>query len=430
MSEESWIAAGLGLVGVWLPFAATSLRGIHHVRPLRDVLEESERREHVVAEDGPAEPVAAAPPALSVIVAARDEERDVEATVRRLLAQSYDGLEVAVVDDRSGDRTGEILDRIAAEPAARGRLTVVHNRELPPGRLGKCHACDLGARRSRGDWLLFLDGDVRLVDDDVLRRIVTFAERAHVDHLTVFPDLGSQGVVQEALTEAFGLLYLFNVGAWRSDLDAPRGGGAVGAFNLVRRSAYERIGGHALVMMDVADDWKIGRLLRESGARQRLYFGRGLVRCDWHRGAWNVVKGLEKNGFGGCDYSVVKLVGASLLVFALAFGPFLLFVASLAFGAWAGVRTGAATAFPLFLQVFFAFCHWGATRERTAPRLRATLLFPVGLALLLIALWRSAWITLRQGGVRWRDTFYPLPQLRAGLVRAGAGARFRDLDRR
>src|SRR5262245_21651730 len=80
------------------------------------------------------------PPPLTVVIAARDEGTGIARTVGRLLSQRYDGRQVVAVDDRSQDGTGAILDRVAASPAAEGRLEVVHVAALPEGWLGKCHA--------------------------------------------------------------------------------------------------------------------------------------------------------------------------------------------------------------------------------------------------------------------------------------------------
>src|SRR5881296_3995497 len=124
-------------------------------------------------------------------------------------------------------------------------------------------------------------------------------------------------------------MYLLAARVYEMERDKSRGGVGIGAFNLVRRSAYDRIGGHALLKMDPADDYKLGRLLKESGARQRLFDGVGLVRCPWHRGALNVARGLEKNLFTGFDYSVLELLGFTLAALVLVFGPLALSVVGL-----------------------------------------------------------------------------------------------------
>src|SRR5206468_3127416 len=152
---------------------------------------------------GPGEPPNAVPlPALSVVVTARDEAEGIEATVRRLLAQRYAALEVIVVDDRSTDGTGAILDRLQGE-AGPGRLTVIHNRELPRGWLGKCHACQLGALRARGEWILFMDGDVELVSEELLARVAHLAETARLDHVAVIPDQRPLSPLQQAFVTVF-----------------------------------------------------------------------------------------------------------------------------------------------------------------------------------------------------------------------------------
>src|SRR5437764_1298015 len=92
----------------------------------------------------------------SVVIAARNEEARIEQTIRHLLAQRGVEAEFIVVNDRSTDRTGEILRRLADEDA---RVKVLRIEALPEGWLGKCHACHTGASAATGDWILFTDAD-------------------------------------------------------------------------------------------------------------------------------------------------------------------------------------------------------------------------------------------------------------------------------
>lgn len=430
-AEAAWIAAGAALTAVWLPVSAALLKGLSKTQPLEDFLtlhEEQARTRIAAAGTTTAQPSRPTPPTLSVVVTACDEAEEIETAVRSLLRQDHPALEIVVVDDRSRDATGAILDRIAAEPGSAGRLVVVHNRDLPPGRLGKCHACALGAARATGEWILFADGDVRFATPDLLSRTLFAAIRARLDHVAVLPDLRPQSLLTEATTDAFGWLYLLGVRAYEMDKDAARGGGGVGAFNLVRRTAYDRIGGHDLLLMDVADDYKLGRILKESGARQRLFFGRDLVLCRWQKDALAVVRGLEKNFFGGFDYSLAKTLVVMAVLSAGAFGPLALFVAALSAGILPGdARSATAAAAPLIVQVLAAVVGHAAFGRRIGGRLAAVLLFPAGFALVLAAIANSTWATLRRGGVAWRGTLYPLAELRRGLVPPGAGRRFRDV---
>src|SRR5262245_58393739 len=110
-------------------------------------------------------------PTVSLIAPARNEERHIEQAVRSLVPIDYPGLEITIVNDRSTDRTGEILSRLATEFP---QLNVVHLEELPAGWLGKNHALQLGADRSQGEWLLFTDADV-IFEPTALRRAIAYA---------------------------------------------------------------------------------------------------------------------------------------------------------------------------------------------------------------------------------------------------------------
>jgi glycosyltransferase involved in cell wall biosynthesis len=408
------------LSAAWTVFGILLRRAVGRIEVLRTALGVA---------DGPAgaEAVARAVsplPSLSVVVAARDEVLEIETTVRRLLEQRYPGLEVIVVDDRSADGTGEILDRLLAR-AGGERLAVIHNRVLPRGWLGKCHACRLGAERARGEWILFLDGDVELVADDLLARVVALASGRGYDHVAVIPDQRPVSPLQQALLSVFAQMYLLAARVYEMDRDKRRGGAGIGAFNLVRRSSYDRIGGHVLLRMDPADDYKLGRLLKESGARQRLFDGVDLVRCPWHRGALNVARGLEKNLFAGFDYSVLELAGFSILALALVFGPAAVALASTVLPTAAGAPGLAAFGcLPLALEVAFIGSGFRLQSRRFGgSALLLSLVYPVAVLILIGAAWNSAIRTIARGGIRWRDTFYGLRELRAGRVRAGAGRR-------
>jgi cellulose synthase/poly-beta-1,6-N-acetylglucosamine synthase-like glycosyltransferase len=409
-----WGLAGGLLILFWVALAALHLAGSLQVRSLIDVLAEEEAIRAARLAEAPVPP-------LSVIITARDEAASIESTVRLALSQRFPNLEVIVVDDRSGDETGAILDRLAearrAEPRpGEPRLTVIHLRELPAGWIGKCHACDAGARRAAGRWLLFMDGDVGLASGDLLHRVVAFAEARRIDHLSIFPDLRPLGPLMGALMLAFEQAFLFAARAWEIHRDLPRGGAGVGAFNLLRREAYVRVGGHTRLKMDVLDDLNLGRLLKESGARQRLYSGVDLVYCPWQRGAWAVVRGLEKNLFAGLDYSIAAVVTQTTIGLLAFLGP--LFVGLAGGGPPGSILRWA----PLAVQagVLVAQAHLSARRLSTRP-MALVAFYPFALGLLFFAAWNSMLATLRRGGVLWRGTFYPLADLRRAGVRPGAG---------
>jgi len=345
-------------------------------------------------------------PRVSVVVPARDEAARIEGTLRKLLAQQHVELEVVVVDDRSRDATAEIVEAVAREDP---RVKLVRVTELPPGWLGKTNACERGARAASGEWLLFTDGDVWLAPD-VLARALAHAGREAADHVVLAPAVHGQSFAARSATASFGATMLPLLAAANSD--ARWAGIGIGAFNLMRRSAWEAVGGHERLRLEVVDDIGLGKLLARAGFRTRACFAGDEVVADWARTLRDVPRALEKNMFAQMDYSIVKALALSALALAFWLAPWVgLFVGAFVGGTagWAGWAAFAAM-----------FCTIPASVKGARVvgiDLWPSLCSPLFFFSLPWALLNSTCVTLARGGVRWRDTFHPLAELRAGKVR-------------
>jgi cellulose synthase/poly-beta-1,6-N-acetylglucosamine synthase-like glycosyltransferase len=335
----------------------------------------------------------------SVVIAARDEEARIEQTVCRLLAQRGVELELIVVDDRSTDRTGEILRRLAKENP---RIQVKRVDVLPDDWLGKCHACHIGASAATGDWILFTDADCWL-KPDVIVRALRVAEREDADHVTLVSGLAAG----DAGLKASHLLFLLSVASWLSGVnrDRPKSYLGIGAFNLVRASAYRQCGGYEALRLTVVDDVKLGLLLRRAGKRTRAFIGGSDAECHWGTTAWSTVRLMEKNYFAALDYRLGLVLAGS--VFAL------LVSALLVLGLLSGTVAGLAAALSPLSIILPA----GILAQRLGWSRLGAVYVPFMFPLFPYAVLNSTFVTLRQGGIRWRDTFYPLETLRAGNVR-------------
>jgi glycosyltransferase involved in cell wall biosynthesis len=326
-------------------------------------------------------------PFLSIVVPARDEGHKIEAGLRSLWQSDYPNFEIIALNDRSRDQTGAIMDSLAAEAAASASpegiqrtLRVIHITELPDDWLGKNHALQTGSQQSRGEWVLFTDGDV-IYKPDTLRRAVRYAVARNLDHLPLFPNIEAHSFVEAAFVACFALSFM-------------------GAFNLVRRSALELAGGFQAIRLDIRDDVKLGKLLKRMGSRGEVLRAGDGLNIRWQQSAWACITGLEKNAFAAANYSLFGLLWIVSVTAFLFLGPLL---GSLFAG---DARTGFVVALVLshliygFNSYLFGHSFW-----------LFPLMIPASLAF-LFAFVRSTWITLRQGGVRWRDTFYPLELLR------------------
>lgn len=349
-------------------------------------------------------------PRLSVVVACRNEEAAIRTALSSLLAQDYppELFEIIAVDDRSEDATGAILRELgAAHPALRvARVDV-----LPPRWLGKTHALQRGAAEATGDWLLFTDADV-VFTPDALRRAVGWAVRDRLGHAVALPHFIAPGWLERGFVSLFGLFLLlhFRVDELRRPGSAAHVG--IGAFNLVRRDSYRAIGGHERLRLEVADDVKLGLVLRRSGVRQGCADSGGLVRVRWQRGFVASMRGLLKNFFAGCDYSWLTTMRTVVLVPLAATFPAVYLVMSAWTSPHPGMRFVAALALALPVVLLGA-----AARRLAGGRGTEGLLLPLlGVCLGLVALASALLATLR-GAVIWRGTRYALAELRTGGVR-------------
>ncbi len=335
----------------------------------------------------------------SVIVPARDEGARLEATIRGLLAQRDVAIDVIAIDDRSTDATGDILRRLTLED---DRVRSVRVESLPDGWLGKCHACYVGASSAAGEWLLFTDADCWL-KPDVIARALRVADREAADHITLTPGCAPESI----FARAWHLAFLSRLAGWISRVNRDRPGAhlGLGAFNLVRASAYRDCGGYEALRLTIVDDIKLGLLLHRAGKRTRAFLGGDDAECHWGTTVPGIVSVMEKNYFAAADYRSVPVMAVGLLggwiMAAAVLGP--------ATGTAAGMAAGLA---PWFLAlpaaVFARRLGWGFGAAALTP-----ILYPV----LLFALINSAVVTLRRGGVGWRNTFYPLDTLRKGTLR-------------
>src|SRR6204780_3971882 len=195
-------------------------------------------------------------PRVSIIVPARNEEKDIAQALTQLLALDYDNYEVIAVNDRSTDRTGEIMEGVQRN--SNGKLKVIHHQELPAGWLGKTHAMWTATNAATGDWLLFTDAYV-LFKPDSVRRALAYAEAERADHVVVFPQMIMKRPGEFMMIAFFQTMFVFGHRPWKVADPKTRDHMGVGAFNLVRRTVYEAVGTYLALRMEVLDDMKLGK---------------------------------------------------------------------------------------------------------------------------------------------------------------------------
>ena len=386
-----WIAGGI-LALAWFSRIVEAAFGMRHVADI--ARPEWDRRPATRSGE----------PRVSIIVPARNEEENIRETLAQLLALDYSNYEIIAVNDRSTDRTGQIIDEIAASPQARGLLKAIHISQLPPGWLGKTHAMWTAGQQATGDWLLFTDADV-LFKPDSLRRAVAYAEAERADHVVLFPRMIMKRPGEKMMIAFFHVLFVFGHRPWKVADPQARDHMGVGAFNLVRRRVYDAVGTYRALRMEVVDDMKLGKVIKNAGFAQRNVFGEDLISLHWAKGAFGIVDNLTKNFFAVLSFQWPRTVACIVGLGFLNLGPFL--------GIWLA-HGWARVPYAIALASLFAIYYGMSLRPAISPYY--FFLHPVSTSLFMYTLLLSMVHTLSNDGIVWRGTKYPLEELRKGMV--------------
>ena len=341
-------------------------------------------------------------PRVTIVVPARNEEPSIRQALSQLLALDYDNYEVIAVDDRSSDRTGAIMDDVAAFSS--GNLKIIHIHELPPRWMGKAHAMWSAAKQSTADWILFTDADV-MFRPDCLRRAIAYAEAERADHLVLFPRTIMKRPGEKMMLAFFQLMFVFGHRPWKVADPKAKDHIGVGAFNLVRRQVYEAVGTYEGLRFEVVDDMKLGKVIKNAGFRQRNVLGEDLLELHWAQGAIGVVRNLTKNFFAVMSFQAWRAIGFCVAAAFINIVPF-----AGVFLAHGGARIPYAIALACLFFLYFGMSLFSDVRPWYL------LLHPIATLLFIYTMLRSMFFALRNNGVEWRGTMYPLDELRRGLV--------------
>lgn len=340
-------------------------------------------------------------PLVSIVVSARNEEQNIEPALRSLVAQDYPHLQYLVVDDRSTDATGAIVDRLAEEFS---QLKIVHLHELPAGWLGKNHAMQRGIEQSDGEFILLTDADV-VMEPTTLRRAVGYMLANRLDHLPMGPHVEMPNWALESFAVTFFVFLSIYARPWKAKDPKSSAAIGIGAFNLIRAEVLRAVGGIKPLAMRPDDDIKLGKLIKQNGYRQEYVGGAGTIGVPWYGSLGEVLVGLEKNTFAAVGYSITAVVLVTALIFFLNVWPFVAVCLPIGGARW----INAAVVLSLLGLSYQAASDLGARKS-------CALGFPLFAALMIYIQWRSMLLTLIRGGIRWRDTFYPLRELKANKV--------------
>ena len=337
------------------------------------------------------------PPLVSIVVPACNEETTLEPALRLLLQQDYPNLEIIVIDDRSTDTTFDLLTNLRQEFP---EILLERVKELPVGWLGKNHALYLGAKKARGEILLFTDADIMMKQTTLSRSVAYFVDE-NLDHLSlIFRNLAPGRLLNAMVVDALGGLFLL-LRPWNVRKKNNKAFIGVGAFNMIRSEAYWKFGGHASFKMHPIDDIMLGKKIKQQGLIQDCLQGGDFVQVRWYESISEMIRGLMKNIFALYSYRTDYVAGAVVGILMLTIVP-----------VW-GIFTTMGTVRILFCATVmcrFAVFICNARGMKVPSTLFLWSLVTPYLTIYIII--KAVWTTLRNQGIDWRGTHYSLKELK------------------
>jgi glycosyltransferase involved in cell wall biosynthesis len=373
------ILFSLGIL-VWITFLLDGLIGLRKIDPLEkeDDLELGSL--------------------LSVVVAARNEEKQIAASILSQLDQTYKNVEWILVNDRSTDTTGNIMEELTKKDP---RINVINIDKLPEGWLGKNNALYTGALQASGKWLLFTDADVKF-EKHAFAKALHYFERNDLDHLTAAPNLSANRFWLKSFVAFFLFGFSYFKRPWLANHPKSKIGTGIGAFNLVLNEAYKAFGTHEKVKMRPDDDLQLGMKMKKAGFKQRIVTALHLIEVEWYGSLKEALVGLEKNTFAGLHYRISMVIFAILGVFITNVLPFVTI--------FSGNKTVALLSFGNI--VLCGVLYVIVIKKLTLFSPLMFLVFPITALLFIYSIIRASLLTFKRGGIVWRGTTYRLSELR------------------
>lgn len=340
-------------------------------------------------------------PKVSIIITACNEETKIREALKSICKQNYPNYEVIAVNDRSTDKTGEIISELKIDLKNLKQLDIT---ELPEGWLGKCNALQKGSEISSGEIILFADADIQM-KPNTLRNAVSYLLKNNLDHLAVSPDTKMPGFILPAFVNLFSAYLSIFTKPWRAKFKKSKYSIGIGAFNLVRKSVYEKIGGHESIKMRPEDDLKLGQIIKTAGFQQEFALGKDLISVEWYSNINELIKGLEKNSFAAFNYSYILLFLSLFPQLLLNVFPFIAVF----------ITSGITQYFFIFILIMILGYNIGAS-EYTGAKWWSFFLYPFMTLLFVYIQINSMIYFIRYKGIDWRGTHYNLKDLKANNI--------------
>ncbi|MCK5113209.1 MAG: glycosyltransferase [Phycisphaerae bacterium] len=358
--------------------------------------------------EGIAEGITPAAPLVSIVVAAKDEQHNIEQCLASLQQQDYPNFELIVVNDRSADATGEIIARIAANDP---RVRNMDIEKLPAGWCGKNHAMQNGIAASNGKWILMTDADCRMSTPRTLSVAMRYATDNKIDMLSILPTMIMGSFWEFLLLPILsGILMVWFRPERVNNPQKPRAY-ANGMFMLIARDAYDGIGTHEAIKGSLIEDMELARRIKSSSRRLMMVPSRNMLSVRMYHNLPEILRGWNRIFVGsfrnlcGLVMALLVLLVRGMTTSVLGALGFILYAAGSEPSAWwlaCGIIGAVGTVAELIMTARFYNC--------SSSKWQLGLLYLVGCPIAAGVLIRAMFALLPWAKITWRDTSYTASQ--------------------
>ncbi len=340
------------------------------------------------------------PPLVSILVPAKDEGAHIRTCIERVMGQDYPSFELIAVNDRSADDTGAVLDAVKATRALPGTagatMRVVHIDHLPAGWLGKCHALYRGAEHAAGEWLFFVDSDVKL-QPDALSKMLAYALDRKADAISITTTVETEHFVERLMLPLLAATWATMFAADQTNEDSqPERAVANGQVFLIRAEAYRKVNGHEAVKDRIVEDVELMRTLKKAAFKTRFLAGRHLASTRMHTHLRQMFHGWARIFAGTGRGRALPMIGAIAFLLICVLGLYVAGAWAIASASWQwGVAAGAHF---VLMTVVLGFV-WFWTGNSPAYALLMPISAPIEIAILGFSIRRAL-----KGQIEWRGS--------------------------
>jgi glycosyltransferase involved in cell wall biosynthesis len=340
-------------------------------------------------------------PFVSIVIPARNEETKIEEALNSVLSLDYPSYEVIVINDRSVDDTGKILDRMCA---VNPELRVIHLTSLPMGWLGKNYALDTGAKQAKGEYILFTDADV-VYKPETLLRAVPYVREKNIHHLCMAPSHIFRNFWLTSVVSIFEFFFMMKFKPWKARDPKSKFFIGIGSFNMITAKAYKATGGFETLRMRPDDDIMLGKLVKKFKFSSDFIYAPEFMQIEWYSSLREMIRAFYKNTYSGFNYNFFEFFFSIILLLAVCIFPYInLFLTD---------QIGLIFNIGIILIIFFIYLLLARANRISVFYF---IMYPVACTVVAFLIIRAVTLTIIKGGVDWRGTFYSINELRKNKI--------------